>query len=148
MRIPAHIINDVRWAMHDDSQAIIGIGLAHPDTWVTVDFTCQHVPQGVEVLAYATWRDGRMLLAPALPMLAQSAVMPINRMSGTALASVARPCWPKMQHLSLAEAELHQQDILDKGLERNARRLHIYICPHCRGPKGEAVRHVGHAGKG
>lgn len=63
----------------------------------------------------------------------------VGRMQDTGLRELARRCWPKEQHASREAAEAQKRSILKRGLEGDAKRIHVYRCPHCN------AWHVGHA---
>lgn len=52
--------------------------------------------------------------------------------------ALARRCWPKEQHATRGAAEAQLRSIVRRALEKDAERIHVYECPHCR------TWHVGH----
>lgn len=63
---------------------------------------------------------------------------------GTWLKPALKPtrpkCWPKIGHDEQGDAETQLHDILHNGMEKDATRIHTYLCPFC------GRWHVGHSG--
>lgn len=63
----------------------------------------------------------------------------VNRMRDAMKdARVGRPCFPKEQHATRGAAEAQMRSITNRGLEKDADKIHVYVCAHCH------TWHVGH----
>lgn len=55
------------------------------------------------------------------------------------------PCWRKARHETEQAAKAHMWNLLVNEREKDAERINVYRCPHCRQPNGEPYWHVGHS---
>lgn len=53
---------------------------------------------------------------------------------------------PKVRHASEALATAHLDALVSRGVHRNAARLRVYACAHCKQADDTPFWHVGHAG--
>lgn len=57
----------------------------------------------------------------------------VNRLQDApGLRRLARKCWPKEQHRTQGAAEAAMRSLLKRGLEKDAEKLHAYLCPFCK----------------
>ena len=67
---------------------------------------------------------------------------------GDKLAEVVHrdPCFRKERHDSPGAADAQIRSLLQRGLAKNPKRIHKYICVDCTKRYGHTVWHVGHRG--
>lgn len=59
-----------------------------------------------------------------------------------------KKCFRKERHFSKGSAEAQMRSIMRRGLEKDPKRIHVYVCPECTRDYRRRVWHVGHAGIG